>query len=277
MPDTFRILVTGSRDWDDHLTIHEALTRARWDAGGPLVIVHGAWPTGADDIAAWWARQYPHLHITDEPHPADWNRYGRRAGFRRNAEMVALGADLCLAFIAPCTKRLCPKRKPHGSHGATHTADLAEKAGIPVRRFPHELSPEEPPQRRAADERRQAHRPRAGETQQGGGPANHLGRVDRRRSPGLPGLGDLARRLAPRGVRRARRGRRRRARHPGPLRPGSEDRPGHREAAARQGQGQGGARRPHQGPRTRPRLMTARVSPGRSDATCDGTGTGTRE
>lgn len=135
----FRVLITGSRDWNDHLAVHEALTRARWDAGGPMVVVHGACPSGADAIAGWWARQYPHLDVTEERHPVDWNHQGRRAGLRRNADMVALGADLCLAFIAPCTKRLCPKRGPHGSHGASHCADLAEAAGIPVRRFPNTL------------------------------------------------------------------------------------------------------------------------------------------
>jgi hypothetical protein len=50
--------------------------------------------------------------------------------------MVDDGAHLCLAFIDPCTDARCRKKEPHGSHGATETARMAEEAGIPARRFP---------------------------------------------------------------------------------------------------------------------------------------------
>lgn len=123
MGDTYRILVTGSRTWDDILRITNELrdeVLAARMCGAHPVIVHGACPRGADMIAARWARGYD---VTQEPHPADWNRYGKVAGFRRNAEMVALGADVCLAWIKD------------GSRGATHCAEAAAKAGIPVRYF----------------------------------------------------------------------------------------------------------------------------------------------
>lgn len=114
-----RLLITASRDWTDESTISLEMA---WYAMGSkdVTVVHGDCPTGGDAIADKLA---PRMSFAVERHPADWRRWGRAAGFRRNAEMVALGADVCLAFIK------------NNSKGATMTADLAEKAGIPTFRF----------------------------------------------------------------------------------------------------------------------------------------------
>lgn len=123
---TYRILVTGSRTWEDQDAVHEALEAAyRSTRATPVVVVHGSCPRGADDQAHAWAMEMSRQGrpVLEETHPADWERHGKAAGPRRNAEMVNLGADICLAFIKD------------GSRGASHTADLAEKAGITVRRF----------------------------------------------------------------------------------------------------------------------------------------------
>lgn len=141
----WRILVTGSRDWRDADMLGRALYE-EIDASPrqEIVVVHGACPQGADRLAAEFCEsetawlEPAGTGLVEEPHPADWSTHGRAAGFRRNAEMVDLGADVCLAFVNPCTKRGCPDAQPHGSHGASHTAELAEKAGIRVRRFPQD-------------------------------------------------------------------------------------------------------------------------------------------
>lgn len=131
---TYRILVTGSRTWTDEPLLTRQLGLAVRDAGGAanITIIHGACPRGADQIADTFAANHG---IKVEPHPANWREHGWRAGFLRNAEMVAAGADLCLAFIAPCVLPRCNGRAPHGSHGADHCARLARQARIPVRRY----------------------------------------------------------------------------------------------------------------------------------------------
>jgi hypothetical protein len=117
-----RVLVTGSRTWTDKSVIRAAL-RGQYAPGA--VLVSGACPRGADAIAE---RAWTQLGGTIERHPAEW-RTGRGAGFARNAAMTAAGADICLAFIRDA------------SPGATHTAALAEQAGIPVRRYQHPGEP----------------------------------------------------------------------------------------------------------------------------------------
>ena len=109
-----RILVTGSRTWEDAGVIEGVLAGYHSDGA---VLVSGACPRGADALAEeYWGL----LGGEVERHPADWERFGKRAGRRRNAEMVNAGADLCVAFIRD------------NSPGASHCAGLARAAGIPV-------------------------------------------------------------------------------------------------------------------------------------------------
>lgn len=131
-----RVLVTGSRDWPWPGTVHSALNYAFSQFAG-LTVVHGACPVGGDRFAEEWVTlaQRAGLAVVSEPHPADWRRFGLAAGPRRNVTMVATGADLCLAFIMPCRSARCGRPQPHGSHGATHCAGLAEDAGIPTCRW----------------------------------------------------------------------------------------------------------------------------------------------
>lgn len=115
-----RVLVTGSRNWTDPLSVEAALL-GELREHGPITVVHGDCLTGADRTAAHWAETMKTCGgaVEVEPHPVDW-RAGKGAGPRRNAAMVALGADVCLAFIRD------------NSRGATHCASLAHEAGIPT-------------------------------------------------------------------------------------------------------------------------------------------------
>lgn len=132
-----RVLVTGSRDWPTRGRVAFELNECfdRLNPGERLTVVHGGASRGADFDARTWCLRRAHLGdpVTEERRMADWIVHGKCAGMIRNAEMVEAGADVCLAFIAPCLR--CTRPEPHGSHGATHCADLAEKAGIETHRW----------------------------------------------------------------------------------------------------------------------------------------------
>lgn len=115
-----RVLVTGSRTWTDKDLIRQKLLGGKQARGASYTVVHGACPQGADRMVDEITAE---LGLAVERHPADWKKHGNRAGFVRNAEMVATRPDFCLAFIH------------NSSRGATMCADLADKAGIPTYRF----------------------------------------------------------------------------------------------------------------------------------------------
>lgn len=115
-----RILITGSRAWTDREAIRRVLAYGptKWSCKpGQITVVHGG-ARGADRIAGEVAAE---LGMAVEVYPADWEAFGKSAGYRRNKEMVEAGADVVLAW-------------PLGeSRGTRMCMALAEQAGIPVR------------------------------------------------------------------------------------------------------------------------------------------------
>lgn len=116
-----RVLITGSRDWDDWATLCNAINN-EYILGNHATemfrVVHGACPSGADRMADEWCSL---MEMEPERYPADWEHFGKWAGPIRNREMIRLGADVCLAFIK------------NGSRGATGTVKMAIQVGIPVK------------------------------------------------------------------------------------------------------------------------------------------------
>jgi hypothetical protein len=110
-----KVLICGSRDWPDIKAIHDRV-RDLIAERGPFEIVHGG-ARGADSMAglvAEWCR------LPCARYPADWERYGKRAGIIRNLQMLDTNPDLVLAF------------RVNGSRGTTHMIEAAKKAGVPV-------------------------------------------------------------------------------------------------------------------------------------------------
>jgi len=95
---SYRVIVCGSRRWTDYDRIERRLNQLVTDLNLKFpdpVIVHGKCSRGADKLTQKAADL---SGMVTEPHPAEWEKYGKRAGFVRNEEMAELGANLCLAF-----------------------------------------------------------------------------------------------------------------------------------------------------------------------------------
>lgn len=105
-----RLLVCGGRDYSDRDTLWRRLDELQ-----PAKIIHGG-ASGADNLA--W--EYAHRNkVWWSVYPADWKRYGKRAGPMRNQEMIDHGKpDAVLA--AP------------GGKGTADMIRRAKAAGIPV-------------------------------------------------------------------------------------------------------------------------------------------------
>ena len=153
-----RLIVAGSRDWADAGEVNFQVTRfLEITKDRPITLVHGACPTGPDEMASRLTKLCPDLFV-EEKHPADWDHcdqsckpghrvmkkpgdivhpgklddYCPSAGPRRNRLMAALGADYCLAFLKPCST--CT-RNDHPSHGTSDLLRNASRYRIPYAKF----------------------------------------------------------------------------------------------------------------------------------------------
>lgn len=87
------VLVCGGRKYRHDRMIDFVMTKLM--EMGMTILVHGD-ATGADRLAKEWAEAHGLEHL---PFPADWNRYKKRAGSRRNTQMIKEAKpDLVVAF-----------------------------------------------------------------------------------------------------------------------------------------------------------------------------------
>lgn len=89
-----KLLVCGSRDYNDHLRLYQVLD-AIHDQRGVTELIEGE-AKGADTLAREWAESH---NIPVRKFPADWATYGRAAGPLRNTAMLVEGKpNLVVAF-----------------------------------------------------------------------------------------------------------------------------------------------------------------------------------
>lgn len=114
------VIVCGSRTWSDSHAISDALKSLDEKYGDQLVVFHGDHWEGADAIADRLCKE---LGVNRVRCPANWIRYSRSAGPRRNRFMWKLAQpDMVLAF-----------RSSGKSDGTDNMISIAEKAGVEVR------------------------------------------------------------------------------------------------------------------------------------------------
>ena len=118
---TFKVIVAGSRtanNADTYLLLESKLNAllGRKSITHDIVIVSGT-AKGADKMGEYYATIYNYRIAR---YPADWDQYGRRAGYIRNAEM-ATDADALVALW------------DGESRGTKHMIAIANQMGLPTR------------------------------------------------------------------------------------------------------------------------------------------------
>lgn len=109
-----RIIIAGGRDFADAIKAEEVFFQHFSDLWPEEITIVSGGARGADAIGERLAKAYnTNLCI----YPAQWDRYGKAAGYLRNSLMAA-NADVLLAFW------------DHKSKGTRHMIDLAGNAGL---------------------------------------------------------------------------------------------------------------------------------------------------
>ena len=105
-----KVLCCGGRDFDDIDLVESTLRDLAMSE-----LIHGA-ANGADQTCAKYCLENKNCKITEVP--ADWDAFGKSAGHKRNAEMIAMEPDFVVAFWDGKSK------------GTKGTIDLARKEKI---------------------------------------------------------------------------------------------------------------------------------------------------
>lgn len=119
-----KVLICGSRTVSSPDLIHRMVAALdQLHAATPVTQVIAGGARGADSIGAAWAKRHD---LPLEVVPAQWDRHGRSAGFKRNLLMLDMAPDLVVAFVD----------KPlSSSRGTAHTVENARARHIDTRIF----------------------------------------------------------------------------------------------------------------------------------------------
>jgi len=115
MKKKIKLAIVGSRTFDDYSLLENKIKEEYGDFDIELIVSGGA--KGADTLGARFAEENDIPLVEFKP---DWKKYGRKAGFLRNVDIIN-ECTHCIAFW------------DGDSHGTKHDIDLCEKQGKPCR------------------------------------------------------------------------------------------------------------------------------------------------
>ena len=111
----FRVIIAGSRNFNDYELLKIVCNQLLSYIYDEIEIVSGE-ARGADELGEKYAMDKKFRLKT---FPADWNRYGKKAGYLRNREM-AIYADALICFWDGKSK------------GSEHMIDLAKEYDLKI-------------------------------------------------------------------------------------------------------------------------------------------------
>lgn len=108
----FRVIIAGSRDFNNYGLLTKTMDYLLSNVKDNITIVCGK-ARGADTLGEQYAKERGYAL---QYFPANWERYGRSAGYRRNVQM-AENADALVAFWdgkSMGTRHMISAAKSHG-------------------------------------------------------------------------------------------------------------------------------------------------------------------
>jgi hypothetical protein len=109
-----RVIIAGPRDRS--VSVAE-MTQVVYESGFAITVLICGMARGIDTSAHIWGVT---MRIPIEEFHADWEKFGKSAGYRRNTEMAKVAEGLIAL------------RKPGGSRGTQHMIDIALVKGLKV-------------------------------------------------------------------------------------------------------------------------------------------------
>lgn len=109
-----KVIVAGGRDFTDREGLLKAFHQFMEPYANEQIVIVSGGAKGADAIGEWIGKEYG---ITTVIMRAQWEKFGKSAGYRRNEQMAQYGSHLLAAWDG-------------ASKGTKHMIDLAKQYGL---------------------------------------------------------------------------------------------------------------------------------------------------